>query len=109
MGLHILSDEKSRIMINLIPHVIAIAAIIVGTHLTIRGLLHAFVNDPDAIYEGLSRAGQHLAKPLWACPTCMASIHGTFWHFYFDGGLTYWVPTCLALAFVNTLFNKWVS
>ena len=96
-------------MLNLIPHVIGIAIIIVGAHLAIRGLIHAKGIDPDVYYASLSKFWQFWSKPLWACPTCMASIHGTFWHFYFDGGIYYWIPTVLALTFVNTLFNKWVN
>lgn len=95
-------------MLNLIPHVIAIAAIIVGTHLAVRALIHEFIDDPDTVYSKLTPFWQTWSKPLGYCPTCMASIHGTIWHFYFGGGVEYWIPVVLALAFVNTLFNKWV-
>jgi hypothetical protein len=94
---------------QLIPHIITIAAIIVGTHLAVRSLLNEFVADPDLIYEGFGPFWKTWSKPLWACPTCMASIHGTAWHFYFGGGIEYWIPVVLALAFVNTLLNRWVS
>lgn len=92
----------------LIPHILIIAAIIVGTHLAIQALIHEFIGDPDAVYERFTPFWKSLAKPLGYCPTCMASIHGTFWHFYFDGAVATWIPVVLALAFVNTLFNKWV-
>ena len=96
-------------MLNLIPHVIGIAIIIVGTHLAAQALIHEFVDEPSTVFSKLTPFWQRWSKPLCYCPTCMASIHGTFWHFYFDGGVYYWIPTVLALAFVNTLFNKWVN
>lgn len=93
----------------LIPHIILIAAIIVGTHLAIQELLNTFVADPDLIYDRLPPFWKTWAKPLGFCPTCMASIHGTAWHFYFGGSIEHWIPVVLALAFVNTLLNRWVN
>lgn len=43
-------------------------------------------------------------KPLWSCPPCLASVHGTWmWFFLFDGSAGYWIPFVLALSGLNKI------
>jgi len=46
----------------------------------------------------------YLNKPLWKCPICMASIHGTAIFALFVMpiyGIWLWVPFCVCLAGLN--------
>lgn len=50
------------------------------------------------------RISDNLAKPLFSCPTCMASIWGTFFWFISGGSFTWWwVVACMALSGINTI------
>lgn len=42
-------------------------------------------------------------KPLWSCPPCMASVHGTWIWMLFGGGLGMWLPFVLALSGLNRI------
>jgi hypothetical protein len=92
-----------------------ISIITVGAHLAITELIHfgLYVRfktlSIDEWYSNLTDSKKTLAKPLFMCPTCMASIWGTSLYFAFGGELVYWIPSILAVAFFNTLLNKWVS
>lgn len=94
---------------QLIPHIILISAITVGAHLAAFELIYTFIKDPDELYAEWSKPVQRLTKPLFYCPTCMASVWGTSLHFILGGSVATWIPVVLACAFVNTLFNKWVN
>ena len=94
---------------QLITHIIVISAVTIGAHLAAMELIWTFVKDPDQLYSELSGKVQKALKPLLYCPTCMASVWGTSLHFLLGGSVTYWIPTVFAVAFVNTLFNKWVN
>jgi hypothetical protein len=94
---------------QLIPHIILISAVTVGAYLAAKELIFTFIKDPDELYGELSEPAQKLVKPLFYCPTCMASVWGTSLHFIFGGDFDTWIPVVLASAFVNTLFNRWVN
>jgi|694.fasta_scaffold11621_12 hypothetical protein len=81
----------------------------VGFHLAVMELIFTFYGNPENFYLSLIKLHQKLSKPLWYCPTCMASVWGTIGHFYLDGELYLWPVTVLSVAFLNTLLNKWVS
>lgn len=93
-----------------LTHILLISIITVGAHLAIMELINHFICDPDEFYrDRLDKQGKTFAKPLAYCPTCMASIWGTALHFGLGGELVWLIPTILAVAYVNTLLNKWVS
>ena len=93
----------------LIPHVIFISIVSVGVHLAIMELIYTFYDAPENVYLNAKKWQTYLMKPLFYCPTCMASIWGTTLHFYFNGSLIEWPVVILAVAYFNTLLNKWVS
>lgn len=45
--------------------------------------------------------GEYVCKPLFRCPPCMASIHGTYVWFAVDGGWWGLVPYCICLCGAN--------
>jgi len=105
---------------HLIPHIILISMVSVGAHLAAMELIATFICDPDYLFY--SKDGKDVmfqsnrdkflerwSKPLFLCPTCMASVWGTTLHFALGGDAAYWIPVVLAVAFTNTLLNKWVS
>lgn len=48
-----------------------------------------------------------IAKPLFNCPTCMASIWGTLFWFTTGGSLSlWWVVACMALSGYNTIASQ---
>ncbi len=104
----------------MILHIITISLISVGAHLAAMELIHTFICDPDYLFwtkdekdvlfqSDRDKFFEKWSKPLFLCPTCMASVWGTALHFYLGGDGYYWIPTILAVAFTNTLFNKWAS
>jgi hypothetical protein len=44
-----------------------------------------------------------VAKPLYDCVICFASLYGTAIWFLTGGDLVYWAPFCLALCGLNKL------
>lgn len=94
---------------NLLPHILLISVVTVGAHLVAMELIHTFHGDVDQFFADLSEGEKRLFKPLFSCPTCMASVWGTTLHFGFGGDLVWWIPVILAVAFTNTLLNKWAS
>lgn len=53
-----------------------------------------------------------LMKPLFACPYCMASIHGTIIFFAFVLGylpLIMWVPFCICLCGLNYFLTQFFT
>lgn len=64
-----------------------------------RGMLLGWLGD---IQE--KRLPDAINKPLWSCPPCMASVHGTWiWFGLYHGDVTLWVPFCLALCAINRI------
>ena len=49
-------------------------------------------------WNDLPRVNKFVLKPLFACPYCMASIHGTAIHFLTGGTLIMWIPFCVCLC-----------
>jgi len=105
---------------TLILHIILISMITVGAHLAIMELITTFFCDPDYLFysrndkdvmfqSNRDRFFEKWSKPLFLCPTCMASVWGTTLHFGLGGELAYWIPVVLAVAFTNTLLNKLVQ
>jgi hypothetical protein len=58
--------------------------------------------------------GTWYSKPIFLCPICMASVHGTiaFWVMYFNDHLNNaytWPAFCICLAGINYLLVKLTS
>jgi len=84
-------------MMHIIITLLLNALLIVGLHVaTYHGNILGFLRDPSEYDEGLgfSRNGtikkphwntlpDWLKKPLYDCPTCMASVHSTYFYWYF--------------------------
>jgi len=103
---------------------VTISFAIVGLHIAIKELVSHFTGqDIDQVYEDTHDVTDdlrivktwktHLAKPLFYCVTCMASIWGTFFYIllapmhYFGFSLVMWyLPTILAVALLNTWIFK---
>jgi len=90
----------------LIPDIIIASAVIVGAHIAANELAYTHSNGLHGIGDYLP---QWWAKPLITCPTCMASVWGVTLSVVFGLGFTDAIMFILALAFTNTLFNRWVS
>jgi len=49
-------------------------------------------------------------KPLFACPYCMASFHGTIIYFTFvNHGIAYWPVFCVCLCGFNYLLSQIIN
>lgn len=99
-----------------------ISCVIVGLHIAINEILEHFtganIEDWYAETYYVDEWGHifktwktHLAKPLFACVTCMSSIWGTFFYVllaprvYFGFDLFVWyLPT----IFMTALFSTWI-
>ena len=49
----------------------------------------------------------YIAKPLWACPTCMSSVWGLIFYAFYGHTYLSFVAICLvilSIAFLNTLW-----
>jgi len=86
-----------------------ISIITVGAHVAIMELIYTFHDAPENMYLKAKEWQTHLMKPLFYCPTCMASVWGTILYWAFGGDVYHYVPTIFAVAYLNTLLNKWVS
>lgn len=63
-------------------------------------------------YDKLLRWEKLIAKPLFACPYCMASIHGTVIFFAFVLGhlpLIMWIPFCICLCGLNYFLTQFFT
>lgn len=92
-----------------LTHIIIISVISVGAHLAIMELIYTFYDAPENVYLNANKWQTYLMKPLFYCPTCMASVWGTTLHIMLNGSLIEWIPTILGVAYFNTLLNKWAS
>lgn len=55
------------------------------------------------------RYSEYTTKPLFGCTMCMASVHGTLWHFAHYGSVYTWVVFCLCLCGLNYIISKLTS
>lgn len=57
-----------------------------------------------------NKVGNEICKPIFACPPCMASIHGTIFYIYFlpNGGFDNWVVFCVALVGINFIIKEFL-
>lgn len=65
--------------------------------------------DIDAVWDDIPRWGKLILKPLFACPACMASIHGTVIYFTFLFpliGFWFWLPFCVCLCGLNFFVSQ---
>lgn len=74
--------------------------------LVIVGIWNAFA--PGMIFGWLAdwlekHVSEHFLKPVYSCPPCMASVHGTWVWFLAGGDLTWWPPFVLALSGLNRI------
>lgn len=100
---------------------ITIACAVVGVRIALGELIEHFTGwTPEEVYEttfkndgcySVSTWKTHLAKPLFYCVTCMASIWGTFFYIllapmhYFGWDLfLFYIPTIFTVA----LFGTWI-
>jgi len=78
-----------------------------GFHFASEYLLLTFRDeDWNDIWPRLTKWQKIALKPIVACPPCMGSIHGTFWHFYLGGEFYLWPVTCLSVVFLNHIAVK---
>lgn len=50
-----------------------------------------------------------VVKPIYKCPVCMSSVHGTYFFFYFDqSGLLNWVIFVFALCGIQYLIVEFL-
>jgi hypothetical protein len=48
-----------------------------------------------------------LNKPLWSCPKCMPSVHGTIWFLISNqSGFIMWILFIVSVSGVNTIIYK---
>jgi hypothetical protein len=62
-----------------------------------------------ASWPDLSWQSKFIMKPLFACPFCMASIHGTFIYYFVlssQYGYGWWFPFCIVLAGLNQFLSQ---
>jgi hypothetical protein len=76
--------------------------------LIIIGIWNAFA--PGEIFGWLGkiwdrRLPEALSKPIYACPPCMASVHGTWVWILAGGQIEWWIPFILALSGLNRLVS----
>lgn len=47
---------------------------------------------------------RYIVKPLFRCPVCMSSVHGTYFFLYFDmSGIMNWIVFLITLAGIQFL------
>ena len=93
----------------MIIHAICISVISVVIHLAVMEFIYTFYGIPENMFLDAPKWLQNVCKPLFYCPTCMASFWGTTLHFSLGGDVISWIPVVFAVAFLNTIFAKWVS
>lgn len=64
-------------------------------------------NIADTIEAGLKawfghEQGEYITKPLFRCPPCMASLHGSYVWFVAGGDWWMWFPFVICLCGVNS-------
>lgn len=90
--------------------VFAMSLFCVGLYTTISIMLVTFLDeDPHSITEDAPKVLRIIAKPLFTCVNCMASIWGTvvFWYWtpWEKEYIGAWIIACVACAFLNGLLQ----
>lgn len=92
----------------MIPVLLTIVLLLVISSAWIFGVKCLF--SPGFLFEPLDLACDEgkvphwLLKPLWRCPPCMSSVHGSVIYFFFlygDFGPILWLPFIVCLAGLN--------
>lgn len=85
----------------------------VGSHtLAVKLLIEeAFATTSEQFWDSLSRKQKLIHKPLWACPACMASVHGTVMYFAYTAphtgyNLILWITFCVCLCGLNYFVSQ---
>jgi hypothetical protein len=92
---------REKAMNEFFPRLFAASLICVGIwNLFGNGMILGWLGN---IWE--KRLPDAINMPLWSCPPCMASVHGTWVWFYLGGDVAMWVPFCLALCGCNKLLS----
>lgn len=66
-------------------------------------------HDPQELTESQLKIRDYIAKPIFGCAACMASLHGTISYFIFaykDFGLWLWPVFCIVLCGFNFVIIK---
>lgn len=81
-----------------------------GFQLVVKNILdEVFGIDIDQQWMSFARWKQLSFKPLFACPYCMASVHGTIIFFLFMLGtfsVMFWIPFCICLCGLNYIIYQ---
>ena len=89
----------------------------VGLHMAVVEFIFTF-KDSDEEFNTIMSESHWINKPLWRCPTCMASVWGTLFFFaarwlatgaVVSDDVRWWPFALLAIAFTNTIFKKWAG
>lgn len=68
-----------------------------------------FGTNVEALWDKMTRTQKLVSKPLWACPQCMASVHGTVIYFTQVAQMDsaqYWIPFCICLCGLNFFVSQ---
>jgi hypothetical protein len=68
--------------------------------------------DIDNDWDDYPRWFKLISKPVWACPYCMASLHGaTIFFIFLVGSLSAWyvIPFCICLCGFNFVITKFLT
>lgn len=82
-----------------------------GFHVVFKKLILKTIleYDLDENWDGLSWFAKFALKPLFACPPCMASVHGTAIHFLNGGDPITWIPFVVCLCGLNYVISMAVE
>lgn len=86
----------------------------VGYHITVTQIVHHFTGKWPEDFEFKSNLVRFIAKPLYTCVLCHASVIGTVVFYLFnqinEDTIKYWVLACMVTVWLNGilygLFNK---
>lgn len=81
-----------------------------GVHVVVKNFLYEIDIDIYAKWDDLKRWTKIIIKPLFACPYCAASFHGTIIYFvWVNEGLFYWPVFCICLCGFNYLLSQFIN
>ena len=79
-------------------------------------VMHVFFDevlgiDLNARWDEFHRSVKLLYKPIFACPYCMASVHGSLIYFLYLShyGLFFWPVFCVCLCGFNYLLSQFIN
>lgn len=83
----------------------------IGFHVVIKNAILEFGNYIafELWWDDLPRWKRLIFKPLFACPYCEASIHGTAIHFLTGGSVVMWPIFCICLCGFNYLLSQFIN